>query len=117
MNAHGGTLLLGVTDDGEVFGIEKDMKTLGNKQNRDGFELWLTGLLDNMLGPTATSNVKVRFEEFPTGTVCHVDVAPGKRPTFVSGSKGEADLYVRLNNSTRLLNTADALDYVSSYWR
>jgi ATP-dependent Lon protease len=117
MNAHGGALLLGVTDDGDVFGIEKDMKTLGNKQNRDGFELWLTGLLDNMLGPTATSNVKVRFEEFPTGTVCRVDVAPGKKPTFVSGSKGEADLYVRLNNSTRLLNTADALDYVSSHWR
>lgn len=117
MNAHGGTLLLGVTDDGDVFGIEKDMKTLGSKQNKDGFELWLTGLLDNMLGPTATSNVKVSFEEFPAGTVCRVDVAPGKKPTFVSGSKGEADLYVRLNNSTRLLNTADALDYVNSHWR
>lgn len=116
MNAHGGTVLLGVTDDGDVFGIEKDMKTLGNKQNRDGFELWLTGLLDNMLGPTATSNVKISFEEFPTGTVCRVDVDPGKKPTFVSGAKGEADLYVRLNNSTRLLNTADALDYVSSHW-
>jgi ATP-dependent Lon protease len=116
MNAHGGTLLLGVTDDGDVFGIEKDMRTLGKKQNRDGFELWLTGLLDNMLGPTATSNVKVGFEAFPTGTVCRVDVGPGKKPTFVRGAKGEADLYVRLNNSTRLLNTADALDYVGSHW-
>lgn len=117
MNALGGTLLLGVTDDGDVFGIEKDMRTLGKKQNRDGFELWLTGLLDNMLGPTATSNVKLGFEVFPTGTVCRVDVGPAKKPTFVRGAKGEADLYVRLNNSTRLLNTADALDYVSSHWR
>lgn len=117
MNAHGGTLLLGVTDAGDVFGIERDVKTLGSKQSRDGFELWLTGLLDNMLGPTATSNVEIRFEEFPTGTVCRIDIGPGKRPTFVRGAKGEADLYVRLNNSTRLLNTADALDYVSSHWR
>ena len=117
MNGHGGTLLLGVTDAGEVFGIEKDMKTLGSKQNRDGFELWLTGLLDNMLGPTATSNVTISFEEFPEGTVCRVDVERGKKPTFVRGGKGEADLYVRLNNSTRLLNTADALEYVSSHWR
>jgi ATP-dependent Lon protease len=116
MNGRGGTLLLGVIDTGEVFGIEKDMKTLGSRQNRDGFELWLTGLLDNMLGPTATSNVAIRFEEFTTGTVSRVDVNPGKRPTFVRGGKGEADLYVRLNNSTRLLNTADALEYVNSRW-
>ncbi len=117
MNAHGGTLLIGVTDRGEIFGLQKDLKTLGSKQNRDGFELWLTGLLDNMLGPTATSQVSISYEDFPEGSVCRIDVGPGKRPTFVKGGKGEADLYVRLNNSTRLLNTADAVEYVSSHWR
>ncbi len=117
MNGHSGTLLLGVVDTGEVFGIEKDMRTLGSKQTRDGFELWLTGLLDNMLGPTATSNVSISFEEFTEGTVCRLDVGRGKKPTFVRGGKGEADLYVRLNNSTRLLNTADALEYITSRWR
>jgi ATP-dependent Lon protease len=117
MNGHGGTLLMGVTDTGEVFGIETDIRTLGSKQSRDGFELWLTDLFENILGPTATSNVAISFEEFPQGTVCRVDVLLGKKPTFVRGGKGEADLYVRLNNSTRQLNTADALDYVSSHWR
>jgi ATP-dependent Lon protease len=117
MNARGGTLLIGVTDRGEIFGLQKDLKTLGSKQNRDGFELWLTGLLDNMLGPTATSQVSISYEDFPEGSVCRIDVGPGKRPTFVKGGKGEADLYVRLNNSTRLLNTADAVEYVSSHWR
>jgi ATP-dependent Lon protease len=116
MNGQGGTLLLGVVDTGEVFGIEKDMKTLGSKQSRDGFELWLTGLLDNMLGLTATSNVSISCEEFAEGTVCRIDAERGKKPTFVRGGKGEADLYVRLNNSTRLLNTADALEYVTSRW-
>ena len=117
MNAHGGTLLLGVTDGGEIFGLEKDLKTLGTKQNRDGFELWLTGLLDNMLGPTATSQVSISYGDFTEGTVCRIEVGRGKRPTFVRGARGAADLYVRLNNSTRLLNTADAVEYVSSHWR
>jgi ATP-dependent Lon protease len=117
MNGNGGTLLLGVTDDGHIVGIDKDLETLGSKQSRDGFELWLTGLLDNRLGPTATSAVAVSFEEFAEGQVCRIDVRPGKKPTFVRGGKGEADLYVRLNNSTRLLNTADALDYVELHWR
>jgi hypothetical protein len=36
---------------------------------------------------------------------------------LVTNDKGDADLYVRLNNSTRLLNTADAIKYVCQHWR
>ena len=117
MNADGGTLMIGVADNGEVRGIEPDYKTLGKKQNPDGFALWLTGLLDNVLGPAAASKVSVRFEDLGVGTVCRVDVEPGAAPAFVRGAKGTADLYVRLNNSTRLLNTAEALEYVRSRWK
>ena len=87
MNAHGGTLLLGVANAGDVFGIEKDMRRSAARQNRDGFGLWLTGLLDNMLGPTATSNVTISFEEFEDRTVCRVDVDAGSRPTFLRGRR------------------------------
>jgi ATP-dependent Lon protease len=117
MNARGGTLLIGVTDKSDIFGIETDLKTLGSKQNLDGFQLWLSRLLDNALGPTAVTNTSVSFESFPQGTVCRVDVRPGNSPTFLRGGKGEADLYVRLNNSTRLFNTAEALEYVRFRWR
>ena len=41
MNAEGGTLLIGVSDSGEITGIEIDLKTLGKKQNTDGFAVWL----------------------------------------------------------------------------
>ena len=116
MNAEGGTLLIGVSDSGEITGIETDLKTLGKKQNTDGFAVWLNNLLDNKLGPTAATRAKFRFDDFPTGTVCRADLTPGTDPTFVTGSKGESSLYVRLNNVTRLLNTAEALDYVRNRW-
>jgi len=87
MNAEGGTLLIGVADDGEVRGIEPDYKTLGRKQNPDGFALWLTGLLDNVLGPAAASKVSVRFDDLGTGTVCRIDVERGAAPAFVRGAK------------------------------
>src|ERR1700733_14410999 len=38
MNAHGGTLLIGVSDGGEVLGIDSDIASL-SKKNIDGFEL------------------------------------------------------------------------------
>src|SRR5680860_1374701 len=99
------------------FGIETDYKTLGKKQDKDGFALWLNGLLDNLLGPTAAAGVSLNFEELDGHVICRVDVKPGSDPTFVSGSKGEADLYVRLSNATRLLNTAEALEYLRTHWR
>ena len=37
LNAEGGTLLIGVDDDGQLIGLSDDMKTLGAKANRDGF--------------------------------------------------------------------------------
>jgi ATP-dependent Lon protease len=117
MNAEGGTLLIGVTDDGAPFGIEADLRTFGQRQNQDGFSLWLNGLLDNALGPTAASAVRLTFDELDGKMLCRVDVDAGSRPTFVRGTKGEADLYVRLNNATRLLNTAEALEYVDMRWR
>ena len=49
--------------------------------------------------------------------VCRVDVTKSHEPVFVKNSKGDADLYVRINNSTRLLNTQDALQYVRKHWR
>jgi len=44
LNAEGGTLLIGVADDGSVVGLEKDYHTLRTK-NRDGFERFLMDLV------------------------------------------------------------------------
>ena len=41
LNAEGGTLLIGVDDSGVPIGLTNDMSTLGNKANRDGYELFL----------------------------------------------------------------------------
>ena len=116
LNAAGGTLLIGVKDDGEVTGIEADFPTLGRKATLDGYALWLNGLLDNRMGPAAVANASIGFEGQPSGTVCRVDVKPSPAPVFVTGGKGEAELFVRLNNATRGLNVAEALDYVRTHW-
>ncbi len=57
------------------------------------------------------------YIEHPSGTICRIDVVADNGPSFVRRKKDEAELYMRLNNSTRLLNTAEALDYVQTRWR
>lgn len=117
LNADGGTLLIGVADDGTVSGVEVDYKTLGKKQDQDGFALWLSGTIVNALGAAAASAARIDFEYIDQGTVCRVDVEPSAGPVFAHAGKSAADFYVRINNSTRLLNTAEALEYVRSHWK
>lgn len=116
LNAHGGTLLVGVSDDGSPRGLEDDYVAVGNR-GRDGYENFLTTLLDTRIGRAAVAHVSVSFDVVGNYDVCRLDVKPSPEPVFVANDKGDADLYVRLNNSTRLLNTADALKYVRQHWR
>jgi hypothetical protein len=62
LNAEGGTLLIGADDDGNVLGLDNDLRTLGNKGNRDGYELYLRQLLVNSLSVQTAGIVRIRFD-------------------------------------------------------
>lgn len=114
LNAAGGTLLIGVHDEQHITGIDVDYPLTGKKQDRDGFENWLVGKLIGELGqPAVGSFVEVSFETFDEGDVCRVDVKPSNQPVYVGE---DAQLFVRMGNSTRSYNTRDAIEYVRTRW-
>jgi hypothetical protein len=117
MNASGGTLLLGVADDGSIHGLEDDYKVTVGK-GRDGFELWLRTLFADRLGRAVSADVGVTFEAVEGHDICRVDVAPADRPVFVGGSGGAhlADFYLRVGNTTRKLLTDEVLEYRTRRW-
>ncbi|HJQ96249.1 MAG TPA: BREX system Lon protease-like protein BrxL, partial [Acidimicrobiia bacterium] len=114
MNGRGGTLLIGVTDTGETLGISRDLGLVPRK-DLDGFNNWLTTLLESTIGGAATSNAEVDFPVTSGVTMCRVVVKPSKKPVYVS-VKEEDWFYVRLNNSTRRLSTREAIDYIKQRW-
>ena len=115
MNAHGGTLLVGVADDGTVVGIEQDFPLLG-KKDADGWELWLTNLLCTSLGKTAAADVLVTLGDLGGRTVARIDVGPAVRPVFATNSKDKPVFLVRINNSTHELTGPEAHDYQRTRW-
>jgi ATP-dependent Lon protease len=116
MNAHGGTLLIGVNDDHKPVGLDNDYKVTrkGNRDPRDSFENWLTDLLDNTIGKPALANVSVAFEEVDGHDVCRIEVNPSRKPVYAKGKQAK-DFFVRLNNGTRSLDVEEAFDYISSH--
>jgi ATP-dependent Lon protease len=114
MNSQGGALLIGVNDAGEPVGLANDFK-LFPKRNRDAFENWLIDLLQNSIGKPPIANVTISFESSGEHDVCRVDVARSGAPVYVQDGE-ETRVYVRFGNSTRRLNTRDAMEYVQKHW-
>jgi ATP-dependent Lon protease len=116
MNAHGGTLLIGIDDNHEAIGLDNDYKLTkkGNHDSRDSFENWLTDLFDSTIGKPALANVSVTFENVNGHDVCRVEVQPSRQPVYARG-KQTMDFYVRLNNGTRSLNIEEAVGYISAH--
>jgi len=61
------------------------------------------------------ANVAVGFASMDGGDVCRIDVHPSRSPVYARRGQ-ESDLFVRLNNSTRLLNTQEAVTYIGQHW-
>lgn len=120
LNADGGTLLIGVDDDGTPLGLDADYETL-KVPDADRFELWLRDLLTTSLGQTTAAEVSISVEPLSAGDeerpVCRVRVAASPRPVYLlPGKNAPREFWVRSGNSTRQLHVDQAAEYVMHRW-
>jgi ActR/RegA family two-component response regulator len=112
----GGTLLIGVDDAGNAIGLESDYRTL-KRQDRDGYENFLTTLLLGAYGKDVSPHLRIDFQEVEGQDVCRISVTVAPRPVFVPDGLGGEHLYIRTGNSTRQLSTREAIDYCRTRWK
>lgn len=104
----GGTLVIGVDDDGNVLGLVNDLSTLKG-DDRDAYELHLRNIVNSEFGiEYAAKSVKIRFHKLLGEMICTVDVSKGATPLFVqvtdkNGAKSEK-FFVRSGNSSEPIN-------------
>ncbi|HFA49205.1 MAG TPA: ATP-binding protein [Bacteroidetes bacterium] len=111
LNATGGTLLIGVDDDGNILGLEKDYFTL-KKKNRDGLELKLMQLISSNIGTEFCSLVHISFYKLEGKDICSVEVGQSTVPAYVN-LKGKTVFYLRTGNSTKQLTVQETVNYVT----
>lgn len=118
LNKDGGTLLIGVADNNELTGFERDLALFksGRQGPHDAFELWFTGVLDESIGAASTASfVRAGFEVVSDKDVFRIDVLPSDKPVYVKWESDEF-FFVRTNNRTRRMKTQDAANYIASHW-
>jgi predicted HTH transcriptional regulator len=120
LNHEGGTLLIGVADDGTVPGIGPDLKTLGTKRNADGYELHLRQVLDASPSAVTAQTVRIRFSDELGPVICLVTAAAAADPVFARPAKGtdsaEWEFWVRVGNATKKLQGNAMLEYQRQHW-
>jgi predicted HTH transcriptional regulator len=114
LNSSGGTLVIGVEDNGNVYGLERDLVQVKN-QSLDGFGQLLINLINESIGAQYSSFIKTRFEQIAGQWVCAVDVNQAPQPIFTKTSKG-TEFFVRAGNTTRSLNPEETTDSVQMHW-
>ena len=77
LNTNGGTLLVGVDDDGPT-GWRREGTTRSSREgDRDGWELSLTTAVKNALGAVAVTDLAVGFSTLEDRTIARIDIRPG----------------------------------------
>lgn len=115
MNKDGGTVLLGVADDGTVVGLEADYTAAHAQpkmQNPNGYQQFLSNVLVDAIGKECTGLYSISFHTIRGKDVCSITVAPAPQPVYVHDSK----FYVRNGNGKQELNIRQFNAYVKQHW-
>lgn len=115
-NSQGGTLLVGVADDGEVLGLEHDYQSLSGG-NRDKFEIHLLNLFNQQFGAGfVSSKVTIKFHEVGEKEVCRIETAPAQSPVVVAvkdkNGQSMEKFYARSGNSSQEISLGEMSAYI-----
>lgn len=110
MNTAGGTLLVGVDDDGNALGLEADYNVM-KKPNPDGFELIFNNAFSKMIGAEFRQFVQLSFPEVEGKIICLIAVQPGTSPVYFR-HQGKEEFYIRAGNASQPLSVSKATAYI-----
>jgi len=107
LNSDGGTLLVGVADDGHILGIEKD-----GFRSTDVFYRHYTKLVKHDIGNEYLPFISSNVVDMGEASVLRIDCAPSKKEVFLKSGSTE-EFFVRNGPTSVRLDGSKVLAYVN----
>lgn len=108
LNTDGGTLLVGVSNTGQVLGIEND-----NFPNEDKFLLHFKQLLKQHIGLAYASLIEYALVPVNGKKILKIGCQRSDEAVFLKPGKKEEEFYIRIGPSSERLAGSDLLEYVN----
>ncbi len=111
LNSDGGCLLVGISDDGTVLGIEAD-----NFQNNDKFNQHFTNMFGRDIGNEFLPYIKAELVKVKDMFVLKVDCKPSDKPVFLKDD-GKEEFYIRSSAATIEISGRKLIEYINSRFK
>lgn len=108
LNTEGGTLIVGVSDKGEIVGLEKDAFVSDDK-----LKLHFNNMVKNSIGTQFMHFVQYDVFELEDKKIFKVECTPSNKSVFLKDN-GQEDFYMRNGPSTIKLNGNSLIDYINN---
>ncbi|QBN20269.1 ATP-binding protein [Flavobacterium nackdongense] len=102
LNAKGGSLFLGVNDNGEIIGLENDYKYFGSSANHDKYEREIRSAIVNLFNKDVNSQIEFKFHKSINLEYCEIIVPEYEKPIPLQNN-----FYQRQGNETRIITGHD----------
>ncbi len=107
LNTKGGTLLVGVRDDGKILGIGRD-----RFENSDKVLLHLTRLIKQRISTLHMRFIRFEIDELGQQQVLRIDVDPATMPAYITEINNHESFCVRTGPSTTQLRVSKIYEYI-----
>ncbi|MFT4603089.1 MAG: hypothetical protein ACI857_003276, partial [Arenicella sp.] len=114
-NSKGGILLLGVSDSGEVLGIENDISSFRDKR-KDKFLNHFDNLIKGHFSAPVDALLNYDFEIIDDKELFYVMVKESTRPIFINTKEKGKQFFIRRSASTHSLDVEEAINYAKDKW-
>jgi len=108
LNSEGGIMLLGVTDNGEIHGLNLD-----GFENDDKCMLHVKNVVSTALGVSSLRFIKIHIELVKGKQIVIIETEPAFKPFYIK-QNNEDLFYVRSGPSSSKLSVSETVDYVKN---
>ena len=111
LNSNGGTLLLGITDEGKILGIEQD-----KFPDTDKFNLYLISLIKEKIGKKHFHLIEIQNTLIEHRTIVKISCKKSKNPVFLKSDLNEEEFYIRMGPSSVQLKGSELVEYIPRHF-
>ena len=111
LNSDGGSLVIGVSDKGEILGIEQD-----KFRNNDGFHRHFSNMVARQIGNEYLPFIRSKIIKTGERYIMKVTCSPSNKEVFLKADRNE-EFYVRTGPTSQKLDGSELISYVNKRFR